>query len=144
VLLPDVNVCLYAMRVDSDHHEPCKAWLEASMNDREPVGISELVLSSVLRISTNHRIFREPSTTEQVLEFCGGVLAAPAVSRIRSGPRHWEIFTSLVREHRPRANDVPDTYLAALALENGATIVTRDRGFARFEGLRRLDPSASS
>lgn len=31
-------------------------------------------------------------------------------------------------------------YLAALALEQGATWVTRDRRFARFPGLRVHDP----
>jgi uncharacterized protein len=144
VLLPDVNVYLYAMRSDSRHHHPCKEWLESVINDAEPVGVSELVLSSVLRISTNHRVFREPSTIDEVLAFCDALLAGPAVVRIRPGPRHWELFASLVRRHNARANDVPDTYLAALGLENGATLVTRDGDFARFDGLRRLDPVTSS
>jgi predicted nucleic acid-binding protein len=78
------------------------------------------------------------------LEFCDALLAGPAATRVRAGPRHWGIFTSLVRKHNARANDVPDTYLAALALENGAAIVTRDGDFARFDGLRRLDPVATS
>lgn len=56
--------------------------------------------------------------------------------------RHWEIFADLVRETQARANVVPDAYLAALAIENGATFVTRDRGFARFPGLRLIDPLA--
>jgi toxin-antitoxin system PIN domain toxin len=140
VLLPDVNVCLYAMRSDSPHHRPCKNWFESAINDTEPVGISELVLSSVLRLSTNHRVFREPSSVDDVLDFCDALLAGPATTRIRPGPRHWEIFTSLVRQHNARANDVPDMYLAALGLENGASLVTRDGHFARFESLRRLDP----
>ena len=38
---------------------------------------------------------------------------------------------------------IPDAYLAALALEQGATLVTADRGFARYEGLRLLNPLAS-
>jgi len=143
VLLPDVNVYLYAMRSDSRHHDPCKEWLESSINDSEPVGVSELVLSSVLRISTNHRVFSVPSTIDEVLEFCDAVLAARAVVRIRPGARHWDIFASLVRRHNARANDVPDTYLAALGLENGATLVTRDSDFARFDGLKRMDPVSS-
>lgn len=130
------------MRSDSPQHRPCKAWLESAINDTEPVGVSELVLSSVLRISTNHRVFREPSSVEDVLEFCDALLAGPAATRVRPGPRHWGIFTSLVRKHNARANDVPDTYLAALALENGAAMVTGDGDFARFEGLRRLDPTS--
>ena len=140
MLLPDVNLCLYAMRADSVHHENSRSWLEGHLRGPEPVGVSELVLSSLLRISTHHRIFAEPSTVPDVMAFCAALLAAPATMAVRSGPRHWSIFADLVALHRPRGNDVPDTYLAALALENGATWVSADRAFARFEGLRLLNP----
>ncbi len=33
-----------------------------------------------------------------------------------------------------------DAYLAALAIEHGATLCTSDRGFAIFPGLRVLNP----
>jgi hypothetical protein len=55
---------------------------------------------------------------------------------------HWSIFRDLVASHRLRGNDVPDAYLAAIALEAGATMATLDRGFARFAGLRLADPLA--
>ncbi len=42
-----------------------------------------------------------------------------------------------------RANLVPDAYLAAVAITHNARIATRDRGFARFPGLRWFDPVAA-
>jgi len=39
-------------------------------------------------------------------------------------------------------NVVPDAYLAALAIEHGATWVTSDQGFARFPGLTWRTPLA--
>ncbi|MHB8275600.1 MAG: PIN domain-containing protein [Dermatophilaceae bacterium] len=60
--------------------------------------------------------------------------------RVRPGERHWGIFHDLVSAHGLRGNDIPDACLAALALEQGATWVTTDRGFARYQGLRLLDP----
>ena len=63
--------------------------------------------------------------------------------RVRAGERHWPNFRGLVEQHGLRGNDIPDAYLAALALEQGATWVTTDRGFARYEGLRLLDPLAT-
>ena len=140
MLLLDVNICLYAMRADSEHHAVARAWLEERIGGHEPVGVSEMVLAGVLRVSTHHRIFAEPSHTSDVMAFCAALLAAPAAIRVRSGPRHWKIFSDLVAHHRPRGNDVPDTYLAALALEIGATWVSADRAFARFAGLRLLNP----
>ncbi|MDQ3716380.1 MAG: type II toxin-antitoxin system VapC family toxin [Actinomycetota bacterium] len=140
MLLPDVNVCICAMRRDAEHHVPLSQWLSARLTGEEPVGISELVLSSLVRITTNHRIFGQPSTPEQAMDFCAALRAAPTAVAVRAGPRHWSIFERLMTQTRARANDVPDAYLAALALEQGATWVTRDRGFARFPGLRVQDP----
>lgn len=140
MLLLDVNICLYAMRVDNELHTAARTWLEARLGDAEPVGVGELMLSSLLRISTNHRVFTTPSTVAEAMSFCHALLSAPAAIRVRSGPRHWPIFAELVSRHQPRGNEVPDTYLAALALENGATWVSADRAFARFEGLRLLNP----
>ncbi len=68
---------------------------------------------------------------------------SPSTRIIAPGTRHWEIFADLVRSSHATANLVPDAYLAALAIENGATFVTRNRGFARFPGLRLTDPLTS-
>jgi len=38
------------------------------------------------------------------------------------------------------ANQVPDAHHAALALENSATWVTNDRGYARYPNLRWRSP----
>lgn len=136
MLLLDVNVCVYAIRVDSDHHESYRRWVEETLTGDEPVGLSELVLSAVIRLLTNHRVFRQPSSTEQALTACRALRSAPAALPLRPGPRHWAIFESLCSDVGAKANAVPDAYHAALAIENGATWVTTDHGFARFSGLR--------
>ena len=89
---------------------------------------------------TNHRVYVEPTPPELAVAFCEAVLAAPAAVPIRPGARHWAIFTDLCRNVGARGNTVPDAYLAALAIEHGATWVTTDRGFARFPGLRWRPP----
>ena len=142
MLLLDVNVCVYAFRRESRGHEELKDWLERALSGPEPVGLPEQVLASMVRLVTNHRIYQDPSTPEAVLSFCDALLDAPAAMRVRPGERHWGIFRGLVSRHGLRGNDIPDAYLASLALEQGATWVTTDRGFARYEGLRLLDPLA--
>lgn len=77
------------------------------------------------------------------MTFADALLGAPAVGVVRAGPRHWGIFRRLVVDHRLRGSDVPDAYIASLAMEQGATLATMDRGFARFERLRILDPLAT-
>ena len=141
MLFPDVNVLLQAYRsYDSPENLSLHNWLAAALSGPIPVVVSEAVLSSVVRIATHARVFKDPSPPSGALEFCDAVLAAPAARIVRPGSRHWAHFHTLVSDLRLRGNDVPDAYLAALALEQGATLVTRDRGFARFGTLRILDP----
>lgn len=136
----DVNVAVYAMRRDMPEHDAYRIWFEGAAMGVEPLGYSEFVLQAALRIVTNHRVFQQPSRIVDALSFCEAVRSAPAAIRVEPGRRHWTIFSGLLVEHRLAGNAVPDAYLASLALEQNATWVTRDRGFARFGGLRWFDP----
>lgn len=140
MLLADVNVFIGAHRYDSARADEHASWLSARLAGPEPFGVSELVLSSFLRIVTNHRIFHDPTSPTVALQFCQEVLTAPAAVRVLAGPRHWAIFSKLCSQLGARGNVVPDAYLAALAIEHGATWITHDRGFARFPGLRWSTP----
>ena len=136
----DVNILIPAMRPESSRERATFEWLRGKLDGPEMIGISEFVLSAMVRIVTQPRIYDEPSTAEECMSFADQLLAAPAVQVVRPGPRHWSIFRELVTSHRLRGNDIPDAYLASIALEQGATLVTLDRGFRRFEGLRTLNP----
>jgi uncharacterized protein len=142
VLFPDVNVLVGAQRDDeSPHAHTMRTWLESALAGPESVGISELVLSGMIRIVTHPRVFAQPSSPSQALQFAEAVVASPRVHVVRPGPRHWETFGGWVSDLRLRGNDIPDAYLASLAYEQGATVVTADRGFKRF-GVKLLDPTA--
>ena len=136
MLLADVNVFVYAHRPESPRHGEHRAWLDAALNGDEPFGVSEAVLATFVRITTHRRIFLQPSTPDQALAACTAARTGSACVPVRSGPRHWALFDGLCRTVGARGNDVPDAYLAALAIEHGATWITTDRGFARFPGLR--------
>jgi toxin-antitoxin system PIN domain toxin len=140
VLLADVNVFLYAHRPESPQHVEYRTWLHDALIGREPFGVSEHVLASFVRICTNHRVYRDPTPPDVALDFCAAALASPSAVAIRPGRQHWVIFDDFCRRLGARANVVPDAYLAALAVEHGATWVTTDRGFARFPGLRWRTP----
>jgi toxin-antitoxin system PIN domain toxin len=142
VLLLDVNVLVGAQRNDdSPHSRTMRTWLDAALAGHEAVGVSELALSAMVRIVTHPRVFECPSKPAEALAFAEALLAAPQASVVRPGARSWQIFADLVAQHRLRGNDVPDAYYAALALEQGATVVTADRGFARFS-VHTSDPTA--
>jgi uncharacterized protein len=142
VIFCDVNVLVCAHKEGADRHDEYRTWLEDAMNGDEAFGVSDLVLSSVLRIVTHPRVFDPPSTWEQAREFANAVRSAPSAVPIAPGPRHWQIFTELGDKSGVRGNLVPDAYLAALAIESGAEWITADRGFARYPGLRFRHPLA--
>lgn len=140
MIIPDVNVLVYAAREDAERHGEYRAWLEAAFAGQEPVGLSELVLSSVVRVLTHPRVFDPPLPLADALAYVSALRAQPRAIAVRPGARHWEIFAALCRDGDVRGNLVADAYHAALALEAGAAWVTTDRDFARFAGLRWRHP----
>jgi toxin-antitoxin system PIN domain toxin len=142
VLLPDVNVLLAAFRADHDHHRLARSFVEDARSGAVPLGLSDVALAGVVRLATNPRVFVRPDTADAVLDFLG-VLLDPPGQLVRTGTAHWARFADLCRHLQLRGNLVPDAYLAALALEQGAELVTFDRGFGRYPRLRwrcLLDP----
>jgi len=140
VLLPDANVLIYAHRAESVEHQAYARWLSDLATGNEPFGLSEQVLSSVVRIVTNHRIFKTPTPLVAALEFTGELLNRPNAVRMRPGPRHFDIFQQLCRQANAAGDLVADAYLAALAIEHGCEWVSTDSDFARFPGLRWRHP----
>jgi len=136
LILPDVNVLLYAFRPDGENHGAYRNWLEDLVNGEMAYGMSPQVLASVIRIATHPRIFARPDRLIEVLAFASAILEQPHCQIIEPGPRHWGIFTALCRRANTNGNLVQDAWLAALAIESGCEWITTDRDFARFEGLR--------
>ena len=140
MILPDVKVLVYAYREDVADHLRYRDWLTRTVNAGRPYGVSELVLSAFVRIVTNRRVFRNPSPPPEALSFTGRLLSSPNCVPVRPGPGHWAIFERLCRHHDVAGNLVADAYLAAIAIEAGCELVTADRDFARFIGLRWRHP----
>ncbi len=139
----DVNVLVNAHRPEAKRHDGYREWLDMARADDEPLGLSDTVLSGFVRVVTHPRVFREPSPLPVALAFAEAVRNSPAAVVIAPGRRHCSLFTQLCRAIEARGNDIPDAYLAALAIESGTTWFTCDRAFARFPGLRwhhPLDP----
>lgn len=140
MLLPDVNVLVYAYREDTDDHRRHRQWLEDLINSDEAYGVSDLVLSRFLRIVTHPAIFNPPSPIADALAFIDDVRKQPNCVVIAPGVRHWDIFRQLCRTSGVRGNLVPDAYLAAIAIESGSEWITTDADYSRFAGLRWRRP----
>jgi toxin-antitoxin system PIN domain toxin len=140
MVLPDVNILVYAFREDAVDHGNFRSWLEGLINSDEAYGIADLVLGSFLRIVTNPRAFKLPTPMAEALTFVERLRNAPNCVLVAPGSRHWEIFRGLCESGGVRGNLVPDAYFAALAIESGSEWITTDRDYARFRGLRWRRP----
>ncbi|MGV9803534.1 type II toxin-antitoxin system VapC family toxin [Mycobacterium sp. NPDC003449] len=140
MLCVDVNVLVYAHRVDLPEHATYRSLLERLTNGDEPLGLSDAVLSGFHRVMTNRRIFAEPVSPQQAWDAIDALIAAPAALTLRAGERHWTHFRQLCEDINAQGNDVADAYLAAYAMENNAVWLSADRGFARFDRLRWRHP----
>ena len=138
--LLDVNVLVYAHRRDAVDHERYRTWVEDLVNAGGLFGLADLVLSGFVRVVTHPRVFDPPSTLDDALQFVEPLRARPNAVLVAPSERHWSVFTELSRSAGSKGNLVPDAYLAALAIENGAEWVTTDRDFSRFPGLRWRHP----
>jgi len=144
MILPDVNVLIYAFRADLPQHALCRRWIAAVVSSDARFGLSPLVLGAVVRITTNPRAFRTPSAIKEAFGFCEDLLGQPHCQVVEPGDRHWDIFRRLCIETDIRGPRVTDAWFAALAIEWGCDWVTLDRDYARFPGLRWQLPEAQT
>jgi hypothetical protein len=140
MILPDVNVLVYAHREDAVDHAQYKQWLEGILKGGQPYGISDHVLSGFLRIVTHPRVFTPPSPIKEALEFVQQVRSQPNCRVIMPGSRHWQIFTDLCQSHSATGNLVPDVWFAALAIESDCEWITTDSDYEQFSALRWRHP----
>jgi toxin-antitoxin system PIN domain toxin len=136
VLLFDVNVLLYAHRVETERHAACLRELEDAVNGPRAFGFSDLIASSFLRIVTHPRIFDPPSPFPAAWEFIEGLRSSQHCVLLEPGSRHWQLFGELCESAGAKGSLIPDAYLAALAIESGCTWVSTDRDYDRFPGLQ--------
>ena len=136
MILPDVNVLLYAFRPDAEFHGVYRPWLQGVVNGNEPYAMSPQVLSSVIRIATNPRAFVRPDKIGPVFAFACALLDHPNCRIVQPGLRHWPIFRSLCEKLNATGNLVQGAWFAALAIEHGCEWITEDRDFSRFPALR--------
>ena len=136
----DANVLLYAVNVDAPLHNPAREWMDSSLNGLEPVGFAWVVLLAFLRLSTRPGLSPRPLELENAAGVVETWLAAPPAVVVHPTPRHLTVLHGLLGVVGTAGNLVNDAHLAALALEHGGEVVSFDRDFLRFQGLRWRSP----
>lgn len=136
----DVNVILAAHRADHPQFAPANALVDRLAEGDEPFSVPDAVAGAFLRLATNRRVFPVPASLDDAFAFLRALRAQPGHVLLAPGARHLDLLERVCREAQATGDLLPDAQLAALATEHAAEIVSFDRDFARFEGLRWTRP----
>jgi toxin-antitoxin system PIN domain toxin len=140
VKLPDLNLLIYAIDEDAAPHPGARDWLEGVLSGTESVAFAWSVLLGFLRISTNPVALERPLSTGEALDYVDSWLGQPVAEVVHPTQRHASILRDLLDPLGAAGNLTSDAHLAALAIEHGAELCSRDADFSRFAGLRWSNP----
>jgi toxin-antitoxin system PIN domain toxin len=140
VIVLDANLLLYAYDSTMPQHDAARSWLNGAFSGDELIGLPWQTVSAFLRISSDSRIPGKRFTIEEAISIVQQWMELKNVRLLAPGERHWSIFQRMLIEGQVRGPMVTDAQLAALTIEWSGVLYTNDRDFARFPGLRWVNP----
>jgi uncharacterized protein len=132
-MTPDVNVLLAASRADHTHHKLAYSWLTSAIADCTnggSINLMPVVVASFLSLSTNAKIFVQPTPIGEAIAFIDSLLAVAGVEMPSVGSE-WLMLRTLCLEKKLSGNAIPDASLAAAVLYASEHLVTFDRDFKK-------------
>ena len=143
MIVPDINLLVYAYNSDAPDHGPARSWWEECMSETRPVGLPWAVMLGYLRLMTGRNVLVHPFPPEEALAHLRSWLERPHAEVLHPGPRHLDLLDNLSAEAGAAGRLTTDLHLAALAIEHQAELHSNDADFARFSGLRWVNPLSS-
>jgi toxin-antitoxin system PIN domain toxin len=139
----DANVLLYASDAESPQQERALEVLAERASGEELLYLFWPALSAYLRLATHPSVFRRPLSLDLAIANLEDLLTRPQVRTPGEDDGFWPLLREVLAEGGARGNLVTDAHLVTLMRRYGVrTILTRDRDFRRFDGIRALDPFA--
>lgn len=142
MIIPDVNLLVYAHNRAAAGHERARTWWEELVVREQPLGLAWAVMLGFVRLVTHPSVLLTPLAPLDALGYVRGWLEQPSVRIVEPGPRHIDLLGELFRSTGVGGSLTTDTHLAALAMEHQAELHSNDTDFARFPGLRWRNPLA--
>lgn len=142
MIIPDVNLLLYAYNDGYPQHERAKGWWEAQVNSNVQIGLADVVIYGFLRIGTNPRILEVPMSIDEAVGHIEAMLAEANVFRAPAGPQTFDYTLRCLRDIGTGGNLTTDAQIAGLAIEWDATVCSNDADFGRFPSVKWTNPLA--
>ncbi|MCC5807323.1 MAG: type II toxin-antitoxin system VapC family toxin [Opitutales bacterium] len=140
MIVPDLNLLIYAYNTAAPLHPAAAQWWESRLNGKEPVAVPWIVGTGFIRLMTHPRVLENPMTAGQAIARVREWRARPVVLTIEPGRKFADIFFGYLEKLGSAGNLTTDAFLAALAVEHQAELHSNDADFHRFAGLRWRNP----
>lgn len=140
MIIPDINLLVYAYASDAPHHARAKSWWEGCLTNPGVVGLPWAVMLGFVRIMSSTAVFKDPMPPGEALDHVGSWLERPQTQIVVPGPRHLDILSEIMASSRAPGRLTTDAHLAAMAIETQSELHSNDVDFTRFPGLRWRNP----
>ena len=140
MIVPDVNLLLYAYDDSSSAHRAASRWWGDCLDGQELVGISTLTILAFVRLSTKPGLFVHPYSTEEAGAVARSWFQSPAADLLDLELLDLEVIVRLLGETGRGGDLTTDAAIAALAIHHGGTVHSADKDFARFAGVPWYNP----
>ena len=140
----DTNILIFAEMQSSKHHAVALKILKGLATGNSPWAIPWPCIYEFLRVVTHPRVFHPPVPLDVVLKGLQNVLASPSLLLLAETDRHGPLLDQTLRQAGATGNLIHDAHIAALCLEHGVSeLITGDRDFSRFAGIKVINPFTS-
>jgi len=138
VIALDTNILIQAHRAEAPLHTPARFRLQRLIA-AGPFGLPVFCLAEFVRVVTHPRIFKPATALEVALSRLRELVASPNCRVLGPGPRFASLFAGACSQAAATGNLVFDAQIVAVCREHGVhEILTLDRDFARFPGIRTV------
>jgi toxin-antitoxin system PIN domain toxin len=109
MILPDVNLSVYAIDETSSFHSDVKNWWDEVLSSSGSIALCYPSVLGFIRLVTNRRIFESPLSVGEALEYVESWLAQPNATLVVPTPTHWPLLSTLLESAGVGANLTTDT-----------------------------------
>ena len=140
MIIPDVNILVYAYDSTSRWHERAREWWQQSLVGSESVGIPAVVIMAFIRLMTHTSLCGNPMALSRARAIVSSWVAVDGVRVLAPTWETLSLMMELLEETGVGGSLSTDALIAAHALEQRASVLSNDVDFKRFPGVKLHNP----
>jgi toxin-antitoxin system PIN domain toxin len=140
MIIPDVNILVYAYDSTSPWHERGRKWWHQTLVGSESVGIPAVVIMAFIRLMTHTSLSGNPMAVSRARVIIDSWMAVDGVRVLAPTWETLSLMMDLLEEAGVGGSLSTDALIAAHALEQRASVWSNDVDFKRFPGVKVRNP----